>query len=46
LYEDAMIAAIAQVHKLAVITRNVNDFVHFDVDIINPFDYKDNLRSL
>ena len=43
LYEDAMIAATAQVNKLAVITRNVTDFKNFDVDIINPFDYKDNL---
>ncbi len=43
LYEDAMIAATAQVNKLAVITRNVTDFENFDVAIINPFDYKGNL---
>ena len=43
LYEDAMIAATAQVNKLAVITRNVTDFKNFDVETINPFDYKGNL---
>ena len=43
LYEDAMIVAIAQVHNLTVVTRNVSDFKHFDVKIINPFDYKENL---
>ncbi len=43
LYEDAMIAATAQVNKLAVITRNVTDFENFDVEIINPFEYKGNL---
>ena len=35
---DAMIAATAIVHGMTVVTRNVRDFVHFDVDIINPFD--------
>lgn len=43
LYEDAMIAATAQVNKLAVVTRNVTDFKNFDVEIINPFNYKENL---
>ena len=36
-YEDAMIAACALVNKLIVATRNVGDFVRFDVPIINPF---------
>jgi predicted nucleic acid-binding protein len=36
-YEDAMIAATALVNKLAVVTRNVNDFERFGVKIINPF---------
>ena len=38
LYEDAMIAATANVYKLTVVTRNVDDFVGFDVAILNPFD--------
>ena len=37
LYEDAMIAAIARVHQLTVVTRNVADFSRFGVELINPF---------
>jgi hypothetical protein len=37
LYEDAMIAATARVHKLTVVTRNVADFKQFGVDVHNPF---------
>lgn len=36
-YEDAMIAATAMVHKLTVVTRNVRDFKRFDVPVFNPF---------
>lgn len=36
-YEDAMIAACARVHKLTVVTRNVRDFKRFDVPIFDPF---------
>ena len=36
-YEDAMIAACAHVHKLTVATRNVGDFKRFRVPLINPF---------
>jgi predicted nucleic acid-binding protein len=37
LYEDAMIAAIAKVHQLTVVTRNVSDFRRFDVPLLDPF---------
>lgn len=36
-YEDAMIAATAQVHGLTVVTRNVADFRPFGVPLLNPF---------
>jgi predicted nucleic acid-binding protein len=37
LLEDAMIAAMAQVHGLTVATRNVRDFANFKVEVVNPF---------
>ncbi len=37
LYEDAMIAATADVHGLTVVTRNVADFKSFGVPLLNPF---------
>ena len=37
-YEDAMIAATALVHKLTVVTRNVRDFERFQVPLFNPFE--------
>jgi predicted nucleic acid-binding protein len=39
LYEDAMIAAIASVNGLAVVTRNVADFASFGVEVLNPFEH-------
>jgi toxin FitB len=37
-YEDAMVATTAIVHKLTVVTRNVRDFERFHVPIFNPFE--------
>jgi predicted nucleic acid-binding protein len=37
LYEDAMIAAIAIVHNYTLVTRNVADFKHFRIPVVNPF---------
>lgn len=37
LYEDAMIAATAQVHGLTVVTHNTGDFAPFGVQVWNPF---------
>lgn len=39
LYEDAVIAATARVHRLTVATRNGKDFEPFEVSIINPFEW-------
>ncbi|HHJ20638.1 MAG TPA: type II toxin-antitoxin system VapC family toxin [Gammaproteobacteria bacterium] len=44
LYEDAMIAATAKNNGLAVVTRNVSDFECFNVNVINPFKYSENLE--
>lgn len=37
LFEDAMIAATARIHRMVVVTRNVGDFESFGVPIVNPF---------
>ena len=34
---DSFIAAIAQVHDLTVVTRNVQDFEPLDVPLLNPW---------
>ena len=38
LMEDALIAATAVVHRLTVVTRNVDDFAQFGVEILDPFE--------
>lgn len=37
-HEDALIAACAKRHGLVVVTRNVRDFVGFEVPLLNPFE--------
>lgn len=37
LLEEAMIAATARVHMLAVATRNEKDFIQLGVELVNPF---------
>jgi hypothetical protein len=39
LFEDAMLAATARIHRLTVATRNLRDFALFDVPAVNPFRY-------
>jgi hypothetical protein len=34
---DKQIAAVAQAHQLTLVTRNVRDFAHIGVPLLNPF---------
>ncbi|MCI5143677.1 MAG: type II toxin-antitoxin system VapC family toxin [Candidatus Electrothrix sp. ATG1] len=35
---DGQIAAVAQTNHLALATRNIRDFIHCGVELINPFE--------
>jgi hypothetical protein len=35
---DALIAATARVHRLKLVTRNVEDFHGMDIDLVNPWE--------
>lgn len=35
---DALLAATARVHGLTLVTRNVSDFAHIQLDVVNPWD--------
>ena len=37
-WRDSVIAATARRHALAIATRNVKDYKHAGVDVVNPFD--------
>ena len=34
---DAQIAAVAIQHELILVTRNVKEFIHFDIQMLNPW---------
>jgi predicted nucleic acid-binding protein len=36
---DAMIAAVARIHRLIVVTRNVKHFEELPVEVLNPFTF-------
>ncbi|MFO0942490.1 MAG: type II toxin-antitoxin system VapC family toxin [Pirellulales bacterium] len=38
LVKDSLIAASAMQHKLSIVTRNISDFQHAGVPLINPFE--------
>ncbi|WP_419935134.1 type II toxin-antitoxin system VapC family toxin [Candidatus Palauibacter sp.] len=40
LLQDAMIGAVATVHRLKVATRNVRDFERLGVETVNPFGHR------
>jgi predicted nucleic acid-binding protein len=41
LFNDAMIAATARLHRLTVATRNVRDFKMLGIPVVNPFIYRE-----
>ena len=43
---DTTIAITARIHGLVIVTRNVKDFVGFDVDVLNPFEATPNIKRV
>ena len=41
---DGLLAATALTHKLTMATRNVNDFKNTGIEVINPFQYSENVQ--
>ena len=37
---DSLIAGTAKAHNLSVVTRNIDDFLGIDIDVINPWNKK------
>ena len=37
---DLFIAAIARLHDLTVVTRNITDFARAEVEVLNPWEYQ------
>lgn len=37
---DAQIASVTLLHGASIATRNVRDFEHLGLDVINPWDFK------
>lgn len=37
-FNDALIAATAEVHELTLATRNVSDFEHTGINVVNPWE--------
>ena len=37
--EDKILAVTAMMHGLTLVTRNVGDFVGFEIEIVDPFSF-------
>jgi toxin FitB len=44
LSEDLMIAATGKLHNYTIVTRNTKDFTGLDLNILNPFEFKAQVR--
>jgi predicted nucleic acid-binding protein len=43
-FEDALIAATAEIHGLTLATRNTGDFKDCGIAVVNPWDYRSSQR--